>query len=85
MTCPVCLIHATQLYYYERWMAGRVREQLPGLPEPVVSAMVKKLDADDLDLLLIHKAGAMAQVRWSWVQKAERGEQSKKPSLVRWR
>ena len=51
------------MYYYERWMSGRLEEQVPGLPACVVRAMVKGLDADDLDLLLMHPAGAMAQVR----------------------
>ncbi|GAX86102.1 hypothetical protein CEUSTIGMA_g13515.t1 [Chlamydomonas eustigma] len=48
-------------YYYERWMKRRVEQLLPGLPPCVAETMVKRLDADDLDLLLVHPAGLMAQ------------------------
>ena len=51
-----------QNYYYERWMTGRVLGELPNLPPCVAAAMVKKLDADDLDLMLKHPAGLAAQV-----------------------
>ena len=46
-----------QNYYFERWMTGRVIAALPPaveLPPCILSAMVKKLDADDLDLMINH-------------------------------
>lgn len=43
-------------------MSGRVEREIPGLPPCVVTSLVKKLDADDLDLLICHPAGLAAQV-----------------------
>jgi hypothetical protein len=43
-------------------MSGRVEREIPGLPPCIIAAMVKRLDADDLDLMITHPAGLAAQV-----------------------
>jgi hypothetical protein len=61
----VRVTHA-QWFYYEHMMRERIEGALErwslALPPPVVTAMVKGLDADDLDLMLRHPAGLLAQV-----------------------
>ena len=43
-------------------MSSRVEREIPGLPPCIVRSLVKKLDADDLDLMIGHPAGLAAQV-----------------------
>ncbi|KAG1660645.1 hypothetical protein FOA52_008005 [Chlamydomonas sp. UWO 241] len=65
-------------YYYEHMMRERIEGSLERwsltLPPPVVMAMVKGLDADDLDLMLRHPAGLLAQATELLHVLVDRGE-----------
>ncbi|KAG2501750.1 hypothetical protein HYH03_000250 [Edaphochlamys debaryana] len=47
--------------HYEAWMRSRIEAAAPGLPEPVVARLLAATDATDLDLLLQHPLGLLAQ------------------------
>lgn len=59
---PVHLPAPPQWHYYNTWMAQRIAEQHPALPQPVVSKLLAQ-DAGELDFRISHPEALADQVR----------------------